>query len=213
MTFGLGILGYYFLNQKLSIQQWCALVLIFFGCVVLDFDATAHVTISKSIMMLFQVGMASIASLLIEMLLKRNADHDINLQNMILYAFSIIFNVLFLGSEVLEQVDDTSHLLRDVRKPLVHVLATVSALCGIITNRVLKELSATTKAFVLACEIICTTFVASYVFDATLTPLFLISLICMLFSVVLYSYYAVPSTVVPTTLITITTDKKDAHII
>ena len=128
--------------------------------------------------------MASLASTYNELLLKKNRyATDINLMNMYLYGFSILFNVLIL---ILYRVP-ISTLVDSNRIWIVLVLSVISSFGGLVTSRVIQQMSTTTKAFAMGCELIITTGVASHIFGIRLTKLFSLAFVSMLVGAILYN--------------------------
>jgi len=195
-----GLLAFVLLKQKLSAAQWSALVLITFSCILIDFDPALQysITFVNSCLLLIQVVSASVASLLVEMILKANYELNIDYLNMYLYTYSVIFNLIFLSGNLVEtstnelgpngsRINVVYKAIIDITNPIVLILSIIGAIGGIITNRVLKTMGATTKMFAMACEMIITSFVATWLFELEFSVIFAVTLFLMVVSVVLYN--------------------------
>jgi len=180
-----GALGLFILGQRLNRYQWLALCVITLGCIMLDFDPemSYSITFSNASLLILQIMCASIGSILIERSLKDKAHAHVNIDflNLYLYGFSILFNIPFLTNTKLI-------VANDLFSPLVHVISLIGALGGIVTGRVLKVMSATTKSFAMACEIIISSAVASYMFRYHVSNILVVSLVLMVTSIFLYNY-------------------------
>lgn len=188
-----GLLGLIMMNQKLSPAQWSALFIITGACVLIDFDPELQYSITalNTILLLVQVLCSSSASLLVEMLLKAHHEVNIDYQNMYMYTFSVIFNLIFLGGKLVEYSENKAGVvvpaILDITNPIVLLLSVIGAIGGVITNRVLKYMGATTKSFAMACEMILTSFLASWLFHVEFSRIVLLTLLLMVISIVLYN--------------------------
>jgi len=157
------------LGQRIPAPQWLALGLITAGCVVKEFPnlfAAAPVAAAAAtaggisqwtvglLLVGLQVAAGVFASVCNETLLKRQPTIPVNLQNVFMYANSIVINlaVLAVKSELTEALRP-QRLAVVLLSPYVAPIAVILATIGIVTSLFLKHLDSVRKSIASAMEI------------------------------------------------------------
>lgn len=137
------------MGTMLSPIQWLSMFCIIVGCTIKEsnsFIAASHVDSQRmsafgELILLFIIGAG--ANVYNEAALKVHKTAPLNYQNLLLYAFCVIWAILFglvKGAPVFSKAEwlKLSH-------PVVMLLVTVIAVLGVFSTRVLKRLSNITK--------------------------------------------------------------------
>jgi len=178
-----GICYQMFLHKNLNALQWSALLLLSLGCAVTqlagDSDrvfATPMRGFSIAVIMAILSGAAGVYT---ELVMKRRPQRNINVQNLYLYLFGILFNALAL-------LQETSGSLSRVGffhgyNFMVCVMILNHALSGIAVSMVMKYADNLVKVYSTSVAMMVTTVVSVVMFQYRVTAAFLLgsSVVCV----------------------------------
>lgn len=181
------------LRRQLFARQWAALVLLTAGCVAVEFDpdktSMQISSVGTLLLLALQYLLATLGSVSNEKLLKAERV-DINVGNIYLYVFGIVFNLAFFalspgtGSDIGTTVQS---FLRDITSPQVLILSGVSSAGGLVTSRIVKFLSSIAKSFAMSIDMLALVLISWAFFDTQLTPFFLLGMVLVMVAVTLYN--------------------------
>lgn len=128
------------LKKKVSKLEWCSLTLMTIGCVVsqLENDSNAVMQISTNGLLLSMIMalLSSFAGVYTELVMKSEVKRDVNVQNLYMYSFGILFNVATFRLPGF-QLDAENGVLHGFT-PLVWLMILNHAFAGIAVSYVMK---------------------------------------------------------------------------
>eukprot|EP01103_Thecamoeba_quadrilineata_P011908 TRINITY_DN2955_c0_g1_i2.p1 TRINITY_DN2955_c0_g1~~TRINITY_DN2955_c0_g1_i2.p1 ORF type:complete len:149 (+),score=23.46 TRINITY_DN2955_c0_g1_i2:609-1055(+) len=130
--------------------------------------------------------MSSLGGVYNEFLLKQNAEISLNVKNMYLYGFSILFYliVMLAYNPDLFQIN----VLLENYTPLVYGLVLVGSFCGFSTALFLRHLNIILKEYAHSGEMLLTAFLSYYLFDTPISLSVLGSIVLVSISIYLYNH-------------------------
>eukprot|EP01103_Thecamoeba_quadrilineata_P018091 TRINITY_DN670_c0_g1_i2.p1 TRINITY_DN670_c0_g1~~TRINITY_DN670_c0_g1_i2.p1 ORF type:complete len:149 (-),score=10.09 TRINITY_DN670_c0_g1_i2:13-459(-) len=129
--------------------------------------------------------MSSLGGVYNEFLLKQNAEISLNVKNMYLYAFSVLFYLVVM----LAYNPDLFHItiLLENYTSLVYGLIFVGAFCGFSTALFLRHLNIILKEYAHSGEMLLTAFLSYYLFETPISFSVLVSIVLVSVSIYLYN--------------------------
>jgi drug/metabolite transporter (DMT)-like permease len=182
-----GILFQIFFSKKLGFKKWVALVLLMLGCVVNQLGSSWGIE-AKFIHILaicFQAFTSSFGGVYSEWLVKKNLDVSLNVKNMYLYFFSIMFNLLFIIIFKPQMIFEGTYFVGYTN--LVVFVIFFGAFCGFSTSLFLRYLNILLKEYAHSAEMLLTAVIGVYLWGTVLDAKLLMSIGLVSASIVLYN--------------------------
>ncbi len=190
-----------------SKQQWTALAIITFGCILKELAANTlsgsvggdeTISIPVYFMLAFQIFASTSASVACEVLLKDFKHISTNMQNIFMYVTSIIVNHLAMvvlpgaggGATKAEQGMSFHAFTGVLLNPLSLFICVNGAAGGILTGFLLANLSSVHKALALTIEIVLLSVLSSILFGTELGVIGVVSVFVVASGTFMYSGYA-----------------------
>jgi len=182
-------------DKKLTSRQWMSLVILIFGCVVKEVHKFSPSNLGTVPylnwgLVLVQICCATFAGVYNEFLLKKKSTTSINLQNIFMYANSIIGNVVILcfgvGGRTLSSAIEWDNIT-PILTPGVLVIILNSSMMGIATAMFLKHLNSMLKSVASSLEVVGTAVVSYIVFGTDFGMNTMLSVVMVSCGVWLYS--------------------------
>jgi UDP-sugar transporter A1/2/3 len=188
-----GVLTLIFFQRNLTFKQWTSLLALTYGCVLLeiskspDFQFSFHMS---HIFIFFQAFFSSFAGISNEFLFKK-ISMSLNLQNIWLYLYSIVFNIILLY--IMPYFFD-SNVENFSIEILIKLFTTYSSLfiiiiwsiAGLTTSFILKYLSTITKAYATSLEMIIVSIFSFLFLGTSLNFWFILSVLIVSMAIILY---------------------------
>lgn len=182
-----GVLFQIIFSRQLGLLKWIALVLLMVACAVNQLDENLHLEVRPIYILAisFQAFTSSFGGVYSEFLLKKNLDISLNVKNMWLYAFSAIFNFMFI-------VIFRPHLLSistffSGYDFSVKLLILVGAFCGFSTSLFLRHLNILLKEYAHSGEMFATALMSWMLFSVEIHMRMAVSMILVTISVWLFN--------------------------
>eukprot|EP01104_Vermistella_antarctica_P012519 TRINITY_DN3646_c0_g1_i1.p1 TRINITY_DN3646_c0_g1~~TRINITY_DN3646_c0_g1_i1.p1 ORF type:complete len:352 (+),score=83.06 TRINITY_DN3646_c0_g1_i1:66-1058(+) len=192
-----GLLFQVFFNKALGMRKWFALALLMVGCAVNQIGPDFHLESSPIYILavVFQAFTSSLGGVYSEVLLKKDVNIGLNIKNMYLYFFAIVFNGAFI-------VFFKPHLLSTETffvgySNTTYAVILVGAFCGFSTSLFLKYLSILLKEYAHSGEMFVTAIVSYFLFDTELSIKLLVSMLLVCFSVMQFNRKEDPAPSLP----------------
>lgn len=194
-----GLLHQVVFQRKLNRNQWIALLVTTLGCAVKAVGSSGlsrnevakeGVGLVAYAMLMCQMLSSTFAGIYNELLLKKQVQIPLNLQNVFMYLDSMICTVLMLGlgltGQSLEEVTSRSNITM-LFSIYVFPMVVIMSCIGLVTSMFLKLLDSVRKAIASALELVFLPLLCALFFGAELSfPLF-VSVALVAFGVYIYS--------------------------
>jgi len=188
-----GVLYRLFLKKKLSSVQWSALVLLALGCTIAQMTNQSEKVLSAPVMgILFAVIMALLsgaAGVYTELIMKRRPSRNVNVQNIYLYVFGILFNTMTIFVYDYDAVVGKGFF--HGYTAIVFIMILNHALSGIAVSLVMKYADNIVKVYSTSVAMILTTLVSIPLFGFRLTLPFVLG--TSVVSVAVFLHYTTSS--------------------
>lgn len=185
--FTTAVLFTFFFRKFLSLRQWCALGLLFFGvvskCSHPGQSIDLHVSFVALLVVLFQTCLSSLASVWNELVLKRDAVLSIHMQNFFMYFFSLLFNALLAFFSV--RFSELNYSL--FMNPAFFLISIFGAIYGLSASFLLKFVNVLVKGFATAVEVVLAAFFGHLLFLEPLTSADAVALCCVTLAMYFYN--------------------------
>lgn len=166
-----GVLYRIFLKKQLSGVQWSALILLALGCTIAQItsgsDQVFSTPLAGLVMAVVMAALSGAAGVYTELIMKKQPKRNVNVQNIYLYVFGILFNVfaifLYDSDAVFEQGFFHGYT------PVVLVMILNHAMSGIAVSMVMKFADNIVKVYSTSVAMILTTLVSIPLFGFQLT--------------------------------------------
>ncbi|KAK3234901.1 CMP-sialic acid transporter [Cymbomonas tetramitiformis] len=166
-----GVLYRVFLKKTLNPVQWSALILLALGCTIAQMTSQSEKVLSAPVMgiilaiiMAFLSGAAGVYT---ELIMKKRPQRNVNVQNIYLYSFGILFNAFALFIYDYDAVVGKGFF--HGFSPIVLLMILNHALSGIAVSLVMKYADNIVKVYSTSVAMILTTLVSIPLFGFTLT--------------------------------------------
>jgi len=182
-----GVLFQIIFRKRLSLQRWVALFLLLVGCAINQIGEgfSLRVDLMFLVSIVVQSLMSSLGGVYNEFLLKKNVEIGMNVKNMYLYIFSIIFYFFFIMIFHWEML--TPSVYFKGYSPIVWGLIFIGAFCGFSTSLFLRHLNIILKEYAHSGEMIVTALISYVLFNVTITGNVLLSMFIVGFSIYFYN--------------------------
>lgn len=192
-----GVIYQLVFSKQLNRNQWLAIILITFGCMVKEssklqegFSVALSANLSAWLLLFTQMSCAVFASVSTEVLLKGEVVDDrvtTNLQNAFMYFQSVVCNVgiLLVQGSLGEAVSWNN--ASAVFTPVVLSIIVIMSSVGLVTGFFLKHLDSVRKTIASALEVVITMVVSFFVFGVNIDATSLLSAAIVSSGVLLYS--------------------------
>eukprot|EP01094_Clydonella_sp_ATCC50884_P029911 TRINITY_DN9554_c0_g1_i1.p1 TRINITY_DN9554_c0_g1~~TRINITY_DN9554_c0_g1_i1.p1 ORF type:complete len:280 (+),score=92.79 TRINITY_DN9554_c0_g1_i1:355-1194(+) len=182
-----GVLFQVFFAKSLGWKRWIALFLLMVGCAVNqltpDFELTTNMYYLGTIV--FQSLTSSFGGVYSEVLLKKDIDISINIKNMYLYFFSIVFNSAFIAAMRPSTLAPSQFFVGYTS--LTWCIVVVGALCGFTTALFLRHLNILLKEYAHSGEMFLTAVLSAMFFGQEIDVRLVVSMLLVCLSVVIYN--------------------------
>jgi UDP-galactose transporter len=179
-----GLFFQIFLKKNLNPLQWSALLLLSLGCAVTQLvgesDRVFATPLNGLAIALIIAILSGAAGVYTEVIMKRRPQRNINVQNLYMYLFGILFNaVALLSQETTENVFSTGFF--HGYNLLVCVMILNHAFSGIAVSMVMKYADNIAKVYATSVAMIVTTMVSVVLFQFHITAAFFLgsSVVCI----------------------------------
>ena len=166
-----GILYRLFLQKPLSEIQWSALALLGLGCATAQLSTGTDSVLTTPMMGIFiaviMAVLSGAAGVYTELIMKTRPQRNINVQNLYLYAFGVVFNLVLIYFADYEAVIGRGYF--HGYNLLVGIMITNQALSGIAVSLVMKFADNIVKVYSTSVAMILTTLVSIALFGFELT--------------------------------------------
>jgi len=194
------------IKQKLTKQQWFALILLFLGSLTYSFSTLKNASlISKSIidsnviiremyirplgipMIVIYCTLSGLAGVYNEWILKRNYNESIHLQNIFLYTYGTFFNLIPIVSLMMinSQNIDCFYLFRGFSFYTWLIIFT-QVFNGLFMSVIIKHSSNIIRLFVISFSLIVNTVLSLFIFHIHFNIYFFISFVTMICALSLF---------------------------
>eukprot|EP01125_Pyxidicula_operculata_P004560 TRINITY_DN1717_c0_g2_i3.p2 TRINITY_DN1717_c0_g2~~TRINITY_DN1717_c0_g2_i3.p2 ORF type:complete len:333 (+),score=25.60 TRINITY_DN1717_c0_g2_i3:1172-2170(+) len=186
-----GLLTQIILSKNLGMRKWFALFLLVIGCVVNQIDDALNIRIEKMEAILFllaQCLFSSLSGVYNEYLFKKDVTMDFNLQNVWLYGFNIVFNIMVvLYSEPQVLIPSNYFVGYDSIVCILIIILTAGG--GFATAMILKFLNAIMKEYASSMIMLCSSLGTTYILhEMPLKFETIISIFVVSCSLMIYNY-------------------------
>jgi len=182
-----GLLFQLFFKKQLGLWKWIALVLLMIGCAVNQFDSNLNLSVGliPILSITTQAFVSSLGGVVTEVLVKKNIEVSLNVKNIYLYFFSIIFNTFYL----LLTSPSTLHpsVFFDGWRNITWMVAFVGAFCGFSTALFLRYLDIILKEYAHSGEMLLTAFLTFFLFGDSISASVWLSILFVMASISLYN--------------------------
>lgn len=213
-----GLLHQLVFARRLNRNQWLALLVTTAGCAIKTLGSTSSAASTSSTegpslvayaSLMVQMLASTFAGVYNELLLKKQAKIPVNLQNVFMYADSILCTGAMLALGLTGQtLSEVARLetLRTLLSPVVLSMVLIMSAVGLVTSLFLKHLDSVRKAIASALELVVLPILSVVLFGVPITVYTVAAVACVAFGVYIYSvpvesdpskaskYEAVPST-------------------
>lgn len=177
-------------GQKLGMRKWIALFFLMIGCALNqlsleDFQLTVTNPVHL-LWLLLQAFLSTLGGIYSEFLIKKNIALSLNIKNIYLYLFSIVFNLTWISLVDPWTLSSFSSFTRGFDLFTI-TLIVVGALAGLSTALFLRFLDVIAKEYAHSAEIFLTAFVSWLFFDLQVSLRLFFSLIIVSISVFVYN--------------------------
>mmetsp|Transcript_39762 Transcript_39762/g.55213 ORF Transcript_39762/g.55213 Transcript_39762/m.55213 type:complete len:331 (-) Transcript_39762:158-1150(-) len=166
-----GVLYRLFLKKRLTAVQWSALVLLALGCTIAQMTSQSEKVLSAPVIgIMFAVIMAILsgaAGVYTELIMKKKPQRNVNVQNIYLYVFGILFNAVTIFVYDYDAVIGKGFF--HGYTPIVFFMILNHALSGIAVSLVMKFADNIVKVYSTSVAMILTTLVSIPLFGFRLT--------------------------------------------
>ena len=179
-----GLLYRLFLGKSLGRLQWSALYLLAVGCAVTqlsnDSDVVFDTPSTGLLMAVIMALLSGAAGVYTELVMKKRPHRDVNVQNLYLYFFGIMFNLLAMTYHDGPQSLLHTNFFKGYNV-IVYVMILNHALSGIAVSMVMKYADNIVKVYATSVAMILTTAVSIIFFNFRLSMAFLLgtSVVCV----------------------------------
>lgn len=184
-----GILYRVFLKKQLTGVQWSALLLLMLGCTISQITTNSERVLETPVVgILMAVVMALLsggAGVYTELIMKKQPQRNINVQNVYLYVFGILFNVLAIFMYDYDTVFENGFF--HGYNGIVCIMIVNHALSGIAVSMVMKYADNIVKVYSTSVAMILTTLVSIPLFGFQLTLPFVLG--ASVLSIAVYLHY------------------------
>ncbi|XP_046839146.1 probable UDP-sugar transporter protein SLC35A4 isoform X2 [Xenia sp. Carnegie-2017] len=193
--------------RRLSFRKWFAIFLLTaagtlnsLGNLVSeeklhDHINDVHVTLTGLFIMLVSCVVSGLAGIWTEVMVKRQYDLSLHQQNVMLYFFGVLLNIvgfLIVDSPSFSTGNENlSHKINNIfhhYNPWVKVIICSEICCGLIVSIVMKHASNITKLFITSSSILVTTLFAFLLFKFELNVFLIIAVVLIIFALCLYNH-------------------------
>eukprot|EP00193_Tetraselmis_chui_P013619 CAMPEP_0177790148 /NCGR_PEP_ID=MMETSP0491_2-20121128/23169_1 /TAXON_ID=63592 /ORGANISM="Tetraselmis chuii, Strain PLY429" /LENGTH=347 /DNA_ID=CAMNT_0019312141 /DNA_START=121 /DNA_END=1164 /DNA_ORIENTATION=+ len=178
-----GVLYRIFLKKRLNGVQWSALVLLALGCTIAQMNNNSdHVLSTPAVGVVLALVMALLsgaAGVYTEMIIKKRPQRSIHVQNLYLYSFGILFNVIAIFTYDHEAVFANGFFAGYDWITFIMILN--HALSGLAVSMVMKFANNIVKVYATSVAMLMTTLVSIPLFGFQLTLPFVLgtSVVCV----------------------------------
>lgn len=203
-----GVVFQILFKRRLNLLQWTSLLILFFGCLIKEFDnmrgSKTHVptaapggVASESkpwisfyvLVILFQVLCSCLAGVYTEYLLKKQGSEvSVHIQNVFMYVDSIICNLTLLICMGKYDALTGTELAKIWSRPGVVAIVINGALGGLMTAFLLKYLNSIMKVFANSVEILLVAFVGALLLNIPISMGCVAAMVLVCGALVLYWY-------------------------
>jgi len=166
-----GILYRVFLKKHLTPVQWSALTLLALGCTIAQTTSQSEQVLSAPVMgILLAVIMATLsgmAGVYTELIMKKRPQRNVNVQNIYLYVWGIVFNTITIFVYDYDAVVGMGFF--HGYTPIVFIMILNHALSGIAVSLVMKFADNIVKVYSTSVAMVLTTLVSIPLFGFRLT--------------------------------------------
>lgn len=166
-----GLLYRVFLKKKLSSIQWSALILLALGCTIAQTTSQSEQVLSAPVMgILLAMIMAMLsgaAGVYTELIMKKRPQRNVNVQNIYLYMFGIVFNTITIFVYDYDAVVGNGFF--HGYTTIVFIMILNHALSGIAVSLVMKFADNIVKVYSTSVAMVLTTLVSIPLFGFRLT--------------------------------------------
>jgi len=166
-----GVLYRIFLKKKLTGVQWSALMLLALGCTIAQINSNSDQVLQTPLvgllMAILMAVLSGAAGVYTELIMKKRPQRNINVQNVYLYIFGILFNVLAIFMYDYDAVFGNGFF--HGYSFIVCVMILNHALSGIAVSMVMKYADNIVKVYSTSVAMILTTLVSIPLFGFQLT--------------------------------------------
>lgn len=184
-----GVLYRVFLKKKLSGVQWSALLLLALGCTIAQLTSGSDRVLSTPfmglVMAIVMAVLSGAAGVYTELIMKKRPQRNVNVQNVYLYMFGVIFNIFAIFLYDYDAVFGNGFF--HGYNGIVCVMITNHALSGIAVSLVMKYADNIVKVYSTSVAMILTTLVSIPLFGFQLTLPFVLG--TSVVSVAVYLHY------------------------
>jgi drug/metabolite transporter (DMT)-like permease len=183
-----GLLVQISFKRRLGVRRWFALALLALGCAVNQMGEkfSFDVNFVALLALVFQSFMSSLGGVYSEVFLKRDSDVSINVKNMYLYGFSIVFNALWVLAYDPSLLLSPTLFFAGFDSTVVAIIF-VGAFSGFSTALFLRYLNVILKEYAHSGELFATAILSWLLFGVDLNWRVLVSIILTSISVVTYN--------------------------
>lgn len=166
-----GILYRVFLKKKLSSVQWSALILLALGCTIAQTTSQSEKVLSAPVMgiilALVMATLSGAAGVYTELIMKKRPQRNVNVQNIYLYVFGILFNTITIFVYDYDAVVGNGFF--HGYTTIVFIMILNHALSGIAVSLVMKFADNIVKVYSTSVAMVLTTLVSIPLFGFRLT--------------------------------------------
>jgi len=190
------LLSVAFLKKKLTPTEWLAILLLTNGAVQHQLSHCEQGTLRSNteglLVMLVIIICAAGGNVATQLVMQKNMDQPLMLQNAILYVWGVAFNgINWFYSVQGASAGDPAPAFGAIGFPEVSLII-FNAIYGLSISVILKQFGAITRTFISTIAIICTALVDVFLFSATVTVLEATTFVAIIASVFLFSVLGKP---------------------
>jgi len=166
-----GVLYRVFLKKPLSDIAWCSLILLALGCTIAQMTSGSDQVLSTPtvglLMAIIMALLSGAAGVYTEMIMKKQLQRNVNVQNIYLYSFGIVFNIFAIFLYDYDTVFGKGFF--HGYNGIVCVMIVNHAMSGIAVSLVMKFADNIVKVYSTSVAMILTTLVSIPLFGFNLT--------------------------------------------
>jgi len=189
------LLSVAFLKKKLTKTEWLAILLLTNGAVQHQLSHCEQGTLRSNaeglVVMLVIIICAAGGNVATQLVMQKNMEQPLMLQNAILYVWGIVFNGINWFYSVQGANGEPTAAYGDIGFSEVSLII-FSAVYGLSISVILKRFGAITRTFISTIAIICTALVDVFLFGATINILESTTFVSIIASVFLFSVLGKP---------------------
>ncbi|KAJ6216883.1 hypothetical protein RDWZM_008040 [Blomia tropicalis] len=178
-------------KRYLTWKQWVSLILLTIGCVIkqldsIEFSTSQGGTFLNGYLLLIgvQIMCSCLAGVYNEYLLKGEVDSHLMVQNIFMYADSILCNLFAVSfySKQTALID-----LNIFTKPIVLLIIIVNACCGLSTSFFIKTFNSIMKSYTTGIELLLTAVICFFIFAIPLNGFTIISIFVVSYATYMFA--------------------------